>query len=31
MLFEGDHFYLNDARTGFLHRLRRELAALGAQ
>jgi medium-chain acyl-[acyl-carrier-protein] hydrolase len=31
MLFEGDHFYLNDARTGFLHRLRRELAALGAR
>jgi len=28
MLFEGDHFYLNDARTGFMEAVRRELALL---
>jgi surfactin synthase thioesterase subunit len=26
MLFEGDHFYLHDARTGFMEAVRRELA-----
>lgn len=31
ILFEGDHFYLNDARTSFLLRLRLELAALDPQ
>jgi medium-chain acyl-[acyl-carrier-protein] hydrolase len=28
LLFAGDHFYLNDARSGFLDAMRRELALL---
>jgi surfactin synthase thioesterase subunit len=31
MLFNGDHFYLNDARSGFMEAVRRELALLAPQ
>jgi medium-chain acyl-[acyl-carrier-protein] hydrolase len=31
MMFDGDHFFINSARTSFLHAVRRELGMLGLE